>query len=532
MQKYNSDSELLESILGVPTTAEQYKEMAQLLFDLYVTEQKKRLVQFKSKTGETHYSTEEAGKGYLKNSKYVITTFQLMKHVQGKATYGVFAGAELSKFLCFDVDYGNWEASEIWVKRIINSLKRHGIKKEQIHVSFSGKKGFHVDLFFDKALQVKTLQLFYEHVVSDIDGDIHKIEFRPTSTQGVKLPLGIHQDTQTQCYFVNYDTFDIVDYLSDKRSIEYLKQAKTNRIDAHRFIEVCKKLKPTLNTIAVEHKHTGQAEKLISKAQNNIDKTFQSVSDKLTYCKHLLATRQLMYSGSRHNATLLIAQYIKEQGTERDAAVNEVKAFIEEAYRNDRSKFSEETTLGYAVAEAERLTSLVYEREYSLYNTGRKEWELYESEMTYILEKVNTMSEKRKQPFIQLLFAFLMESKKHATKSNDYVFYTTYKQLAKYGCDSNEGRIKKQIVKLVELGVLEIAKVTERIGTKNTPYYYKVHIPKEASDNNKLVITSESVKEDKKIDTVIATLLAEEKASKLVSKKVYYERLRPVYETA
>lgn len=124
--------------------------------------------------------------------------------------------------------------------------------------------------------------------------------------------------------------------------------------------------------------------------------------------------------------------------------------------------------------------------------------ELFESELTFILETVNKTDEKRKFPLIQLLFAFLMESKKHAKKSNGYVFYTAYSILAKYGCTVERQALKKQIDKLVALGVLEIAKTTEQVGKHKTPYYFKVNIPKEEGDNNSLVFTTEDGEEDKK----------------------------------
>ncbi|XIH07592.1 hypothetical protein C1N87_14840 [Priestia aryabhattai] len=534
-QKQNDKLEqFVSEINSLRPTKEQNREVAQLLFDLYVTEQKKRLVQYRDKEGNAHYRTEEAGKGYLKNARYVITTAELMRHVQGKAVYGIFGGRELSKFLCFDIDYGSWRKSEKWANKIINSLQRHGIEREQIHVSFSGKKGFHIDLFFEQATSIKMMQTFYEHIVKDIEGDKHKIEFRPTNMQGVKLPLSVHKSTQTVCYFVPNNTFDLVRAtLSAKDAIAYLQKAKENRINVHSFIDQCKKLQSKVHASAAEHKHVERTEESLTYAKANIDNNiFQSVEDKLAYCKQLLLSRKLAYKGSRHNATLFIGQYLKELGSSQEQTTSEVKAFITEAYTNDRNKFGEDTTLEYALGEVERLTRIIYEKDYSLHNEGRKEWELFESELTFILETVNNTNEKRKFPLIQLLFAFLMESKKHAKKSNGYVFYTAYSTLAKYGCDSNRQRLKKQIDKLVGLGVLEIAKETEQVGVHKTPYYFKVNIPNGKAGSNSLVLPAESGEKEKKIDTIIATLFAEEKASKLVPKTYYYEKVKPIYKAA
>lgn len=527
MQNY-SEAE----VLGTKPTYKQYRALAQLLYDLYVMTNKKRLVQYlNEETGEAKYKTEEV----LSGKKRAITTGKLVKHVKGEATYGVFAGNYWGKFLCFDVDYEGRKPSEVWVKKLINSLKRHSIRDEQIHVSISGKKGYHVDLFFDDVIAVKTLKLFYKHIITDIGADAGKIEFRATYGIGVKLPLGIHRETEVYCGFVTR-SFCEFEYMSIEKSIEYLERAKENRISANSFKDMCEKLKPAHNTVSVKHEKTEKTPHNASKSTNNV---YESVEEAQAYCKELLTTRALKCENKRHKTTLLLAQYFKDMGCEEEETLKEVEAFIREAYENDRSKFNSKTTLEHALSEVGRLTHFVYENDYSLYNLDKREWELYESELTYILEKVNSMPEKRKYHYIQLAFAFLMESKKHAAESNDYVFFTTHKQLAKYGCTVERQALKKYIDRLVEVGMLEIARVTERVRVeendekkvRNTPYYYKVHILKEASDNNKLVITPATANEDKKIDTVITSLLAEEKVIKLVSKKIYYEQLKPLYST-
>ncbi|WJE29172.1 hypothetical protein QRD87_13940 [Bacillus altitudinis] len=180
----------------------------------------------------------------------------------------------------------------------------------------------------------------------DIEGDKHKIEFRPTNMQGVKLPLSLHQGTLVATYFVPNDTFDFLrGPLTDaKRNIAYLQKAKENRINTHSFIDMCRKLTPSINAIAVEHKHISQTEKLLTHAKANLANTFQSVEDKLEYCKQLLLSRKLAYKGSRHNATLLIGQYLRELGNTQEQTTSEVKAFITEAYTNDRNKLGEDTT--------------------------------------------------------------------------------------------------------------------------------------------------------------------------------------------
>ena len=125
------------------------------------------------------------------------------------------------------------------------------------------------------------------------------------------------------------DTFDFLrGPLTDaKRNIAYFQKAKENRINAHSFMDMCRKLKPAVNAIAVEHKHVKQTERLLTHAKANIANTFQSIVEKQEYCLQLLLSRKLAYKGTRHNATLFIGQYLKDLGNTQEQTIAEVKAF-------------------------------------------------------------------------------------------------------------------------------------------------------------------------------------------------------------
>ena len=125
---------------------------------------------------------------------------------------GVFAGKWGSKFLCFDVDDGSKES----VATIIHELVKLGLNRNQIHVSFSGRKGYHVEIFFEGIVSTDRLHLLYQHVIQNGDLDPHKVEFRPTHTSAIKLPLSVHAKTGNVCWFVDRNTFEPVentDYL-------------------------------------------------------------------------------------------------------------------------------------------------------------------------------------------------------------------------------------------------------------------------------------------------------------------------------
>lgn len=140
----------------------------------------------------------------------------LIKHLNGENILGLFANdtPEYTKYICFDVDTLDTD----YLHSLVKILKtKFNIKEENILVSYSGNKGYHVDLFFNRnALNyypsISLVKMFYYRVIYRVQEDllldnkkitspINKIiEFRPTAKQGCKLPLGKHFKTNNYCH--------------------------------------------------------------------------------------------------------------------------------------------------------------------------------------------------------------------------------------------------------------------------------------------------------------------------------------------
>lgn len=140
----------------------------------------------------------------------------LIKHLNGENILGLFANdtPEYTKYICFDVDTLDTD----YLHSLIKILKtKFNINEENILVSYSGNKGYHVDLFFNRnALNyypsISLVKMFYYRVIYRVQEDllldnkkitspINKIiEFRPTAKQGCKLPLGKHFKTDNYCH--------------------------------------------------------------------------------------------------------------------------------------------------------------------------------------------------------------------------------------------------------------------------------------------------------------------------------------------
>ena len=79
-------------------------------------------------------------------SSVSLTDASLWKHVHGDYSVAVYAGKATSRFMCFDVDISDPAV----VRSVIEGVERLGVRRDDIHVSRSGLKGYHVELFFDR----------------------------------------------------------------------------------------------------------------------------------------------------------------------------------------------------------------------------------------------------------------------------------------------------------------------------------------------------------------------------------------------
>ena len=137
-------------------------------------------------------------------------------HLNHRYAIGVFGGEKTSKFVCFDVDMGD----NAVVKKVIDGIEAFGFPRDRIYVSSSGGKGYHVEIFFDNIVYTNLLREFYEYVINAAGLDPHKVEFRPTSKQSIKLPLSVHPRTGNVCWYVDRETLEPIEDMGYILSIQ------------------------------------------------------------------------------------------------------------------------------------------------------------------------------------------------------------------------------------------------------------------------------------------------------------------------
>ena len=159
----------------------------------------------------SHYIISQPGQNYYapkKDGRFCcLTDNVLLKHLRREYSVGIYAGNEGSKFICFDVDDGSPET----VSQVINELVSLGIPRDRVYVSFSGRKGYHVEVFFDRVVNSNRLYNLYRHVIANGNLNPRKVEFRPTQKLAIKLPLSVHRTTGNICWFVDPATLEPIE---------------------------------------------------------------------------------------------------------------------------------------------------------------------------------------------------------------------------------------------------------------------------------------------------------------------------------
>lgn len=395
-------------------------KIAEKLADLYVTTRYKYLMQTDS--GYITLNSKQRGKA---NS---LHDGNLAAHVDGKYTYGIFDRNGKTKFITFDIDYPE-ETQARWAAfKLIDLLcVDFGINREDIHVSLSGGKGFHVDLFLDRVIETEEARAFYAKVMAAFgnrgEGDV---EFRPTFTQGVKLPLGIHRRTGKRCYFCDTYTLEPIENAAHILSIEPM--AAEIVLDAlieltaeqeEAFTEVVRRTDTSLNAV--------DASKAMQKAMAIVD------------------AGRLTHSNTRHNATFTLAIFFYSQGLDEEEAVDAIMTIL---LNTPREYFSEGSKPDFWEAEAIRLTAYVYEKEITLGN-AEKPVRVFKSEILAVLG-VGTFRQK------QLAYAMLITSKRYGR-----VFYLPQTVAMKMIGTTARQTVVNAIKQLVKCGFIEYVRRNE-----------------------------------------------------------------------
>jgi len=429
--------------------------------ELYIQTRSKYLVQFPNGRYVT-INRKRSDRAVSLNDSMLKT------HLAGELTYGIFNGGYFNKFITFDVDFSDHAMARWATLKLIDVLVcDFNISRKDIHVSMSGGKGYHVDLFFDKPLPVADVQAFYNRVMAEV-GELPggQIEFRPTWTQGVKLPLGVHQRTGNRCWFVDNETLEPIESFDYLLNVEPMDTSVITDADFGLTDEQAQEFEAVA-------------------AETDISVNILDESAALQKVRRILEAGRLTESNTRHNTTFILACFFNSQGFEPEEAV---EAIMEILHNTPRDYFSKGSTPDYWLKEARRLVAYVYDKNLTLGNAD-KPVRIYKSEILAILQ-CGTFRQK------QMLYAMLVTSKRYGptfylpTSTAMKMIGTTSRQTVQ---NAIKELVKKGFVEYRRKGEIDLARSRETGQVRHKPNKYRLLIGEPAEGEPFIEVTNQNL---------------------------------------
>ncbi len=432
------------------------------IWSLYVSNIKKWLY-LSSYTREYITKNTETIKKDNKEREYKeivsLTSFQIKDHLKGKNTIGVFPMCKTSKFLVFDVDsYGEINDAKIVANRIKVFLLKYFPEKE-IHINFSGYKGYHVTLFFDDFIEIKVLHRIFNIVLNEMEIAIYPavaVEMRPTlegeNGFGAKLPLGVNfrnsDNYHNYAYYVN-DAFEKIEY-----EIEYVLNIKKSSIS-------------TIGLIVNEYKKLNNSKTLYNgrklESDNHLHHESYSCIEETGKIEYIFLNG-LEQLGTRHYWTFMIAMHLKLKGIDMNEAFDLLYNWSLKQITSGMSKSS--------VKDVEvDIKQIIYkgmyhpDKNYHLpeHIKSTKDMYLTRDDMNKFVS-LNQYAEKTGKRIIssqKLLLALIIHGKEHSDNNGE--FYMTYRQMHQKTDLTNNTALKNAFHTLDELGHIKVVRYAEFI---------------------------------------------------------------------
>lgn len=546
MEKVYTTINSLEAIQSVVLSEqeERLKLLIDSLNDLFITTRKKFITNIYD--------------GKFKLTKRILTDNRLRNVLKHKETIAIFSASKTSKFLTFDIDVnGDLELAETYAIKILEILDaKMEIKKENTLVNYSGNKGLHVHILFDKLVEIKKLKQLYNYVLAKLNVPTNVIEFRPTYKQAIKIPLQQHHVTKNVCNILDVENnfqvlspyallnvekmdselFELnLEELLVKEAEEIKQLRKTNQSFKQSVASATTFAKNSLMPKGMSRVSFTSISnsKIIKKKtiepipiQHEITSTFRNISEK---CSQMIQKKTLLQPNTRHESTLALGTYCLSLGIPLEEAVDTVKEIISNTFKYNRAFISSDTTLEFALKEVERLVTIAYEHNYQF--TERASMvQLFESELKFIL----SIPSKSVRDIALLL---LFHDKQFNPDKLENTFTLSYRQVnAILGTQKAFKNIYKAYDYLIEEGLLEIVN-RDIIDSQN--YYkdttkFKINYRQLTGNENERVLNiylNSLQPNEFKADNFASIMFEANEVKQYYSKSTFYSKIVGLFST-
>lgn len=482
-----------------------FKKTAEKVYELYLSDVKSWI----SQNNDGTYSKYDSNYG---KKKIPFNKSMVKKHLTGRVTYGVWFKEYTTRFMGIDIDIKPQNGGLDALEELIDLLHLKGIKDAYLP-TYSGNKGFHLDVFFKDSINKEYADKIYEYLLDKTGYNSSQIELRggKNNTSGYKLPLGVHQKTKNRCDLVKVDnpklhkSHKIGNY---KHIYQRLEEIEPLSLD---------KIKDIVGEDKTQDKNGDKKidKEDIKKDTNKIAEWDHSYKNKTVRERiEQIEKRGLVRKHTRHRTAAMYASLLDKIGCPKEAIEKKLKEWhktLDERFYDSSKKecWRDYEELAEYVTSNENTTKI-----------GREYVTEYPSpspdEFKDIILKPDKISH------IKVLYALVCHAIAFSDENN--TFYMTYKQIKSITNTNNRRKKIKEIIEdLQKQGLVEIVRENEkREGTfyKKANKYKVPDLNREASelDEKRIPMCSPDNKQcDKCYRRMIKTMLTDEEIEDMTS---------------
>lgn len=442
-------------------------------------------------------------KQIMQKRPWYFSKNDIIEHLKLERTLGIFPYDNASHFLVFDIDIFNPKI----MLSIFCALKRLGFNENEILMNWSGGKGYHLAIFFNKAILKKELRDFFDIVLieagwfeDNLRGNGSPlIEGRGITEQGVKLPLSLNRkETIIKCGDIRVKSSNKYCFLTDEfgKKVDTISKLESmKKVDIQRIKHIIHKYKSKPNNYfkEVESHKNEMVENKVKQLEDVVASVNIDAFNKTTEQINISIERILdipIEPGNRNKTLLKIAVWNKTRGLSAEENEKFLIEFSGKEIHNFRTSIEENNK------EIQNIMQTIYfsDKAYKYRISATIKDISYSKED--ILEILSVKDEKLRKVYFAIFTHFKMYGDKHTKE-----FFMTYETLGKL-LNLNGKDINKRLVELEKFNKIKFLRKGEKDskGDRNLPNkYYFVYDMKESIETEKYKLFCK----DNELDNVI-----------------------------
>lgn len=357
----------------------------------------------------------------------------LRQHLSGSKTIGASFFKTSTNLIGIDIDIPDPEL----LNRITSCFFAYGIERNNFLISFSGKKGYHVDIFLAEPLSRAIVKEFFNILMRDIDGDSEEIELYGSSDKCYKLPLGYHPFTRNYCgacdeWGNNIEALSSINEIIPVDPVIICDALEVNYLPIPAILNEAEQLDSSINLLSIYSK-TNQA------SMKQVER---------------LLSDGIKEKGRRHISIRTVAAYCKDvKGLCLGETIDFIKRWVNSTWAAD-------------CIDAAILRNIEHTAR-SVFNTGFK-FRVHANEIKITLPEIKEVfsvkagNKLKTDALRRLYYCFLIHYKAYG--GADGSFFMTFQQLSDMGSTLNRNRLGEQIDELCKLGKLQVISRNKNAG--------------------------------------------------------------------